>query len=93
MKEWPKNNKPVDFECILTPLLKALSFGLENPNTDIPYDGLNIGKKERATNCNPLELLTVESLWRMKEEYGYNLSDTIIALAIQLGIEQGRRIK
>ena len=97
MKEWPKDGTCVMFSDLAGPLRKVLRFGYilkrKNGNKDIPWDGYNIGKKELSTCLNPEEALTAESLAFAKEDQGCDLLDAIITIAIQLGIEQGRRME
>lgn len=96
MKEWPKDGSPVSFEEIVVSLRKALLFGYKverkNKDQDIPWDGLNIGPKELSTCLSPEEALTAEMLAYDEEDQNRDLLDVVLQLAVQLGIEQGRRL-
>ena len=58
----------------------------------IDYNGYNIGKSERATCTQPHDLLTVKNLRREWSDQGRTPAEILVTLAVQLGIEQGRRI-
>lgn len=90
MKPWPEDDKPAEFSDIANPLVNAIRFAYwlerQNEDIDIPYDGLNIGKDCAATCLPANEVLSAKRL------EGYDPLEQIIMLAVQLGIEQGRRI-
>ncbi|HUC87613.1 MAG TPA: hypothetical protein VMR95_00500 [Candidatus Binatia bacterium] len=97
-KEWPEGNETVAHQDLVMPLRIALEYLYElRPRIDtgdVPYDGYNIGKRERAQSFSPSERLTTEQL----DESEDNDSDRdpateIISLAVQLGMEQGRRLE
>lgn len=96
MKEWPGDNKTVPFDEIVGPLKKALKFAYSferiNKGKDIPWTGLNIGKRERGTCLPPDESLLAEQLVYNKDDQGRDPLDVLLGIAVQLGIEQGRRI-
>jgi len=96
MKDWPENNQPANFEDIIAPLKKTLRFAYkmrrQNQNKDIPYDGFDIGARQRVTCFHADEILSVELLKFSKEDQGRDALDEILGIAVRLGIEQGRRL-
>ena len=99
MTEWPggeRGDKPADFSDIADPLCEAFRFAYvlsrQNADQDIPYDGLDIGWRERACCFSAAEQLTVEKIGFSEDDQGRDALKVLVGLAIQLGIEQGRRI-
>jgi hypothetical protein len=96
MRKWPEGNKTADFSDIAGPLVAALKFCYtlhrRNRNKNVPYKGFNIGDRQRACCLDADEALTAKNLRYNDEDQGRDAVTTIISLAIQLGIEQGRRI-
>lgn len=94
---WPENDEPADFSQIADPIVKAIKFAYKikrkNENKDIPWHGLNIGKSERATCPGPFDGLSMENLKWSLEDQGREAIEELVGLAVQLGIEQGRRIE
>lgn len=86
---WPENDKPAEFEEIVEPLAGWLC-RYQSGVTD-PYVGLPLGEREAAGCLQPNEALTTKSLAYHREQ-GRDVYDVVIGLAVQLGIEQGRRI-
>lgn len=98
MKQWPKDGKPLtNFEQLTEPVIKAIRFAFKlnrkNEDLDIPWSGYDIGRKEQATSLTPDKKLSVENLKYQEENQGRGALETIIELAVQLGIEQGRRLQ
>ena len=93
---WPKDDKPVRFEELGWTITEAIRFAYRidriNRDKDIPYDGLPIGKKERATCLEIEEALTSENLAYSEEDQGRDALVEIVDCAVRLGIEQGRRL-
>ncbi len=94
MKKWPDNDKPASFEDVAEPFVKAVKFAYDikrkNEDKSVPYNGYENGDLA----CCP----SIKTLFS-KESLDYNLDDqgrdaltVIIQAAIQVGIEQGRRI-
>lgn len=94
MKKWPENDKPASFEDVASPFIKAVRFAYnlerKNEGKSIPYNGYDNGDLA----CCP----GIKTLFN-KDSLAYNLDDqgrdaltVIIQAAIQVGIEQGRRI-
>ncbi len=96
MKEWPEDNKTVMFDELTEPIIKAIRFAYDvtrkNENKDIPWEGLDIGKSARACCFSPPEALAASNLRYSLDDQGRDALEEIVGLAVQLGIEQGRRV-
>ena len=99
MKKWPKDlTKVAYFDDLSGPIVKALKFVIRNRGVKIaddiiiPYKGYNIGEDDLACAFNPVEKLSTERRNYDRDEQGRDIYDLIVGIAIQLGIEQGRRI-
>jgi len=95
MEKWPKDGSEVSFSKIIDPVREAILFAYDinrkNKNRSIPWAGLDIGKDERATSFSPNERLRLKNLKYSENDQGRDALDEILGIAIQLGIEQGRR--
>ncbi len=95
-KPWPSANKPASFDDITQPICDAIRFAYgnkrQNHDIDIPWRGLDIGKREKAIDLSPTERLTKENMAYRHDDQGETALETLIGLAVQLGIEQGRRL-
>ncbi len=96
-REWPENDEPASFAHIADPIVRSIRFAYQltrkNENRNIPWEGLNIGKGQRAMCHSPFELLSVKGLEFSLEDQGREAIEELVGLAVQLGIEQGRRIE
>lgn len=96
MKQWPDKNKAANFNELSEPICKAIRFAYQltrqNEGVSIPWKGLTIGERELATCFQPDERLSKEQLEYDDENQGRDALDVLVGLAIQLGIEQGRRM-
>jgi hypothetical protein len=96
MEKWPKDGSAVSFRRMGDPVRKAILFAYnierKNRNRNIPWDGLDIGDAEKARCFSPNEQLKVKNLRYSEGEQSRDALDEIIGIAIQLGIEQGRRV-
>lgn len=99
MKKWPKNpTETVYFDDLTSPVKKALMFVLKNggkkiaDDVVIPYKGYNIGKKDLVCSFDPVTKLSPERRAYDRDEQGRDIFDLLIGVAVQLGIEQGRRL-
>lgn len=94
MKDWPADDKPANFEDVAYPFVKAVKFAYDikrkNVNKSIPYNGYENGNLASCPSINTL--FTAESLKYDLEDQGRDALTVIINAAIQVGIEQGRRI-
>jgi len=93
---WPtKEDQVVPFYLLAGAVRKAFeaTFELEDiaPDMDVPWTGPPLGKRELVTCQNPIERLKAEYLAYELEDQGRDKLDALIGLALQLGIEQGRR--
>jgi hypothetical protein len=91
---WPVDGSPLNFEDMANSVIALLKDGYKllrkNRGKDLKYKGPD--HKEQAC-CPPIrERLKAESLAGEMEDQGRNALDIIIGHAIQIGIEQGRRI-
>lgn len=94
MKKWPGNDKPAYFEDIAESFVKAVKFAynIDRKNIDksIPYNGYENGD---LASCPSIKtLFNKESLEYNLNDQGRDALTIIIQAAIQVGIEQGRRI-
>ncbi len=87
-------SKPFDFVEITSACRKALEFAFtlkrKNAGKDIPWTGPNYS---HANHLSPDEALKAEQLAHAEEDQGRDNLDEVIAVILQLGIEQGRRIR
>lgn len=93
-----KIKKPWNFEDITKSLKKAVKFAYstrrKNKTKDIPWDGPNLTITRILAGCfNINESLKEENLIYNEENQGRDALDIIISCAVQLGIEQGIRMK
>lgn len=95
MKPWPKNGKTVRFSDLVKDIKKAVLFAYDvkrkNRKKNIPWNGYDIGDAEKVCCLCPDDHLTAENLRYSESEQGRDALDEIIGLALQLGMEQGRR--
>ncbi len=94
MKEWPKDNKIVSFSELTEPITKAIrhAYAIKRlPLRDIPWTGLELGKREKVNCFEPAEHLTAKNLDYSDQEQGRDALEEIVGIAVRLGIEQGRR--
>ena len=91
MKEWPEDNKPADFEVLCGHVRKAILYAYDmqrkNRGKAIPWDG-----PPTMQEAGPDFLLSADRLKYAEEDQGRDALDTLIGIAVQLGIEQGRRV-
>lgn len=95
IKQWPDNNEPAQFMELCNCVREALEFAYElkraNASKSVPWNGPPIGKSLAAASLDYVEALSAESLEWVLEDQGRDALEVIIGIAIQLGIEQGRR--
>lgn len=93
--KWPEDGKPLDYCSIAKPIVKAIRFAYDltrrNANKSIPWAGPPIGRMEAANSLEAKLRLSASMLRNNDEDQGRDALDEIIGVAIQLGIEQGRR--
>ena len=96
--EWPKDRRePVDFDDLARPVVDAIKSAYDlkrkNRGRDIPWTGPPVGKSEAATCCDHAELLSAEGMGWQEDDQGFEAIEVIVAIALRLGIEQGRRVQ
>lgn len=84
---WPKGD--ARFTDIVDPLVVAARQVLDDNNTNPDYVGYNVG--EQHINMDILWHLSDEGFGH-NEEQGRDKLQVLIQLAVQLGIEQGKRL-
>jgi hypothetical protein len=95
-KGWPEDeSEALPFEKITAPLRRLVreAYRLQRKNVGkaLPYKGPGIGWRERACTSDVDWTLSAEGL-AYHAERGRDAMDVILMVAVQLGIEQGRRI-
>lgn len=97
MKEWPEDqHETVDFDELCEPLRKLLkdNYNRKPGKLKLPESFnkfYNIGRHNLATTPPVDDTLTPDGL-QYHRERGRDLLSVVIGIAIQYGIEQGRRI-
>lgn len=95
-KEWPENSKVVRFSDITDPVKEALQVAMDKGDAvyedGIEWTGLMQGKFTAAVALAPTVALHAQNLTYSNEEQGRDVYNEIISIAVQLGIEQGRRM-
>ena len=99
MKKWPKDlTKTVYFDDLIEPIKKVLLFILKNggkkiaDDVVIPYNGYNIGQDDLVCAFDPVSKFAPKQRIYDRDNQGRDIFDLLIGIAVQLGIEQGRRI-
>ena len=92
LKQWPDDGSTVSFDEIAEPIIDVIKFAYslerKNKGKSIPYDGYDIGKSIKHVSLSPDESLCADNL-SFENDSPLKI---IIGIAIQLGIEQGKRI-
>lgn len=95
MKKWPKKNKTVMFSELADSVRGAIEFTYkferQNMHRNVPWSGYDIGEDVKAGCTGPEDSLKKNSLAWELDDQGRDALDVIIRIALQLGIEQGRR--
>jgi len=96
MTKWPKDDKHMNFEDLTGPVYKAIKQVYKLTPKDygerIKWTGPALPKSMEATCLSFEEALTKEQLKYDEEDQGRDPLKVLIGIAVQLGIEQGRRI-
>ena len=89
-------DEPYSFDELTEPVCKAIRalYRLTpwNNGDSIKWTGPELGKRMKAHSLEFDELLTRESLEWNDEDQGRDPLMVVVGIAIQLGIEQGRRL-
>ncbi len=96
MTNWPKDDKHVSFCKLTEPVCKAIRKAYKltprNYGDKIKWTGFVLPERIAAT-CLPYdEVLTREQLEYSEQDQGRDPLEEIVGIAVQLGIEQGRRL-
>jgi len=94
-KPWPSDGSPVGFTSIVEPLRDVVRqlYKLERrPLKNVDYKGFDLGQQEKVVCLRPHDALTAENLRYSEEDQGRDPITEVLCLAVQLGIEQGRRL-
>ena len=95
MKKWPEGNKPARFTDIADPICEAIRAAYElkrkNRSRSIPWTGLDIGDDIKAGSYSPDDKLKRDNLKYDEENQDRDALQVIVGIAVQLGMEQGRR--
>lgn len=96
MTKWPKNGRHMCFVKLTEPVYLAIreaySLTLQEYGESIKWTGPELPQSMGAT-CLPYdELLTREQLEYDEQDQGRDPLEVIVGIAVQLGMEQGRRL-
>lgn len=96
MKTWKKDGSVADFEELVMPFMRAIKFAYklerQNENKSIPYTGYGITPTALACDFDVKESLSKGKLAWQDEAHGRSALEVILCKAMQVGIEQGRRM-
>jgi len=93
--KWPGGLETLRLRELSAPVCKALRFAFKlqrrNTTKDIPWEGPN----DIPGMCQPdiPDQLTLDGLRRQREGAEVDTLEALVTIAIQLGIEQGRRME
>lgn len=95
--EWNQDYKSEDFGSICDPLLEAMAFIYkplvrQNEDKDFEWNGLPLGGREQACCWSPTATFKAENMAEQEEDQGRTPFEQLLIIAVQLGIEQGRRL-
>ncbi len=93
---WPKNNGTLPIEDLVRPVVAALLFAYKvsrmRAYKDVPWSGPECGDDVLANTPPIAERFKAENLRYSLVDQGRDAMNEIVTAAIQIGIEQGRRI-
>ena len=96
-KPWPEGGALVHFTELTEPVVRAIEacYSMQPRegilDKGVTWSGLDLGAHELAICFSPDEALSGSHLRYSSEDQGRSPLEEIIAIAVQLGIEQGRR--
>jgi len=94
MKDWPKDNKPTNFDALSDSVVRVIeelyTLTPKEYGDRIEWEGL--ASPPSPCNLSFEESLTRENLEYSEQEQGRSTITTCVGIALTLGIEQGRRI-
>lgn len=95
MISWPGGDKTLPFEDLCDSVVKAIRFAFtlkrKNANRDIPWNGPDIGSLTGRV-LGAEERLSAEHLARDQDDQERDTLTNIVAVALHIGMEQGRRL-
>ena len=95
-RTWAKNDKAMDFEDLTAPVVNAIrqAFKLERKDRDkdLKWRGPPLPKSLGPRHFPFDEKLTAKRLRQDEDEQNRDALEVLVGVAVQLGIEQGRRI-
>lgn len=96
MNKWNEDGEIAHFDEIYEPLVEALEFAYDlnrkNEDRSIPWNGLDIGERDKGCSPSPDVRFKKEYLDCAMEKHDESAYHAILQIAVQLGIEQGRRL-
>ena len=97
-KKWPAGKATTaNFTDLAGPIRTALLFAYDlkrkNLSRSVPWTGFDVGEDTKVGSFSPHEALAKDALAFNLEDQGHDALDVLIQIAIQLGIEQGRRVE
>ncbi len=96
IRKWPKDNKPATFCDLADAVTKGIRFAYSlkrrNQDRSVPWTGPDTGQSTKVACPTPKEWLSKKILAFNLEDQGRDALDVLVAIAVQLGIEQGRRM-
>lgn len=97
-KPWPKSGT-VSFTDLVEPIITAIESAYDLQlktkvfEDGVEWTGLDIGERDKVCCLSPSERLTGDQLRYSYVDQGRNPLAEIVGVAVQLGIEQGRRVQ
>ena len=96
MTSWPKDGKHIRFTKLTGPVYRAICDAYTLTKIDygegIKWTGPDLPESMAATSLPYNERLTREQLEYSEQDQGRDPLEEIIGIAVQLGMEQGRRL-
>ncbi|MHA2280096.1 MAG: hypothetical protein ACXAC5_04370 [Promethearchaeota archaeon] len=93
--EWPEDGKAMCFEALSDSVREVVrhcyTLSRKNKKKDVDWKGPSLPRCMQATCLSFEDNLKAESLEYQLHDQGRDAMEVIIGIAIQLGIEQGRR--
>ncbi len=95
-RPWPDGDATLPFSELVKPVCAAIrrAYRLErvDRDSDVPWNGPELPESMRAADIEYDKRLTAKGLAFDLDDQGREAIEVIVGIAIQLGIEQGRRL-
>ncbi len=95
-KAWPAKGT-ANFEDLTGPVCEAIRFAYDlsrkNQSRPIPWTGYTIGAQELVGGSPPHLRLERDNLYYDQHDQGRPALEVLVGIAVQMGIEQGRRME